>query len=801
MRFHDPSARRSQIAAQVCGLATALLCLLALVGWLTGQEALTQLRSAFPPLPPNLAGSLLVLACALVVLPAYGQRGERAAVIGALFVIFVVIARIIEYLTGLPLALDHWIFRVFGARLGLAPVAPLTLFPTVAFVCVSMGLLCLSARPQARLLDAIGAVLGVVAVVIGLAFLLGYVYGKPLGYGRQSAPFSMSAAASFALLGTATRVLLKFETLEKAMPKLLRGICLSLHWPYGAFWIFEAATQNLRCMATWSEQTPPGVPAEPLSVRLQEFGTAALGKTLMPGDGLPGQACTLGRPVWVSDLLRVDHEANPMTSTAWKLGLRAAFAVPVMDGVRCLGVLECFHPRTKAHDGMLLAALTAVAGQVAMFIKRRRTEASLRESEERTRLIIETANDAFAELDADSRITRWNAEAEHIFGWNRDEIVGKSAELIIPAAQWHVCAESMEQYLKTGEWRLQHRRVELSGLHRDGHTFPIELTAWPIHIGGHCRFNAFISDITARKEAERQIAARTNELQRDLNFAREFQEALLPRDYPRVPSGANGLASKLRLNFHHVYKPTLTVGGDFFDVIALSDHSAGVFIADVMGHGARSALVTAILRTLLQDLADHAIEPARFLALLNNHFLDIIHRSTDLLFVSAFYLVLDTEAATASYASAGHPSPLVAQRSSGQVAPLFKRLKGNPALGVRRNSVYQDFQRPLQADDLYFLFTDGIVEASNRDGEEFGYDQFEKVISGNIHRDLPGLNQAVIDGVYRFIAGTPLMDDICLVGVEAAAQKPMTSSKGEVPPGPVERTVLDVAGTAAKSGQ
>ena len=206
-------------------------------------------------------------------------------------------------------------------------------------------------------------------------------------------------------------------------------------------------------------------------------------------------------------------------------------------------------------------------------------------------------------------------------------------------------------------------------------------------------------------------------------------------------------------------------------MIRLSDHSAGVFIADVMGHGARSALVTAILRTLLQDLSEHATEPARFLGLLNEHFLDIIHRSTDLLFVSAFYLVLDTTEATASFASAGHPSPLVAQRRGGRVAPLFQRLKGNPALGVRRGSVYHGFQRELAPDDLFFLFTDGVVEAADAEGEEFGSERVEQAILGNIQRDLPAIDQAIIDGVHRFIGTAPLMDDICLVGVEVAGRE------------------------------
>ena len=210
-----------------------------------------------------MAGSLLVLASALILLPARHLGGERIAKACAILVIVVVLARLVEYFTGWPVGLDHWIFRASGERFGLAPVARLTISSTIAFLCVGVGLLALSASPRERLFDAMGALLGVVAVVIGLAFLLGYVYGKPLGYGREVAtPLSMSAAAAFALLGfgllliamshdaaerraarrreaaqyATTRVLLKFETLDDAMPKLLRAMGLSIHWPYAAFW-------------------------------------------------------------------------------------------------------------------------------------------------------------------------------------------------------------------------------------------------------------------------------------------------------------------------------------------------------------------------------------------------------------------------------------------------------------------------------------------------------------------------------------------------------------------------------------
>jgi serine phosphatase RsbU (regulator of sigma subunit) len=275
------------------------------------------------------------------------------------------------------------------------------------------------------------------------------------------------------------------------------------------------------------------------------------------------------------------------------------------------------------------------------------------------------------------------------------------------------------------------------------------------------------------EQLEEEIAFKTGEIQRDLQFAREFQEALMPRDYPQVPSQT--CTDPLALNFHHVYMPASSVGGDFFDVLKLDDHRAGVFIADVMGHGARSALVTAILRTLLQDLSSEADDPARFLELMNHHFYGLVEQSKQFIFVSAFYLIVDTQKALATYASAGHPSPLVAERRRETVRPLIQNLHDNPALGLFRESHYTSFTSFTTAGDLFLLYTDGVIEATNMKDEEFGHERLCHVLKENLKRDVTGLTDSVIEAVNQFRGSRALSDDICLVAVEVAASPKPTA--------------------------
>ncbi|MGB8168034.1 MAG: SpoIIE family protein phosphatase [Chthoniobacteraceae bacterium] len=273
--------------------------------------------------------------------------------------------------------------------------------------------------------------------------------------------------------------------------------------------------------------------------------------------------------------------------------------------------------------------------------------------------------------------------------------------------------------------------------------------------------------LTYHERLEFDLAAKTAAIEADLEMAREFQEALMPHDYPKVPTDGDG--DTICLDFHHIYQPASTVGGDFFDVLKLSDHRAGIFIADVMGHGARSALVTAILRALLQNLAFGTDDPAQFMVSLNQHFHAIVRESHETIFVSAFYIIIDTLTATAVCASAGHPSPFIANRHTGAIAPLLGSLRSNPALGLFADARYSKWSRPVQAGDLFLLFTDGVHEAQNAAGVEFGLERMRAVIAAGLKKSGHELGQAVVDAVHDFIAPAAAEDDICLVTVEVLA--------------------------------
>ena len=144
--------------------------------------------------------------------------------------------------------------------------------------------------------------------------------------------------------------------------------------------------------------------------------------------------------------------------------------------------------------------------------QRGRTERRLQQSEERTRSILEAAKDAFVSMDEQGLISDWNDQAEATFGWSRHEALGRDlAGTIVPPEHRQAHRDGLARFLDTGEGPVLNQRVEISALHRDGHTFPVELAVWPVRSGEACTFNAFIQDITDRKAAEEERARVANQ--------------------------------------------------------------------------------------------------------------------------------------------------------------------------------------------------------------------------------------------------------------------------------------------------
>lgn len=194
-------------------------------------------------------------------------------------------------------------------------------------------------------------------------------------------------------------------------------------------------------------------------------------------------------------LLRMDRDVIllPIRAMMWKLGIAGVVVWLPMVGLLLWATGQLRREYRQAQQESEWA---------------RAAEAALLQSQERNRVIVDTALDAVISMDAAGIITDWNAQAANIFGWQREEALGhRVSETVIPPRDREAHEQGLRHFLETGEGAILNRRIEMLACHRDGHEFPVEITISPARLGDAYIFSAFVRDITARKRTERQLAS------------------------------------------------------------------------------------------------------------------------------------------------------------------------------------------------------------------------------------------------------------------------------------------------------
>jgi phosphoserine phosphatase RsbU/P len=274
-----------------------------------------------------------------------------------------------------------------------------------------------------------------------------------------------------------------------------------------------------------------------------------------------------------------------------------------------------------------------------------------------------------------------------------------------------------------------------------------------------------LTNIRELEERDREIRSKNKQMETDLRMATELQQALMPTAYPSFPTGAGDGVTRLR--FCHRYLPASTMGGDFFHVARLSDNVAGICISDVMGHGVRAALITAMLRALIETHAAETTDPGGFLTAVNREFTEILRQTGTLVFATAVYCVIDIEQRQARFARAGHPLPLHACRATSEVRTVsLGKDSAGPAMGLIPNAQFKTTEAKLASGDFILFYTDGIIEVEKAGGIQFGVDGLLQSVRSNLNQPSDSLLESIIKDVYAFADSTALTDDVCLVVAE-----------------------------------
>jgi sigma-B regulation protein RsbU (phosphoserine phosphatase) len=249
------------------------------------------------------------------------------------------------------------------------------------------------------------------------------------------------------------------------------------------------------------------------------------------------------------------------------------------------------------------------------------------------------------------------------------------------------------------------------------------------------------------------MANEKKRLDHDLEIARDIQRILLPSEAPVI----NGF------QISGINVPARQVSGDYLDYIRVDEERLGVAIADVSGKGVPASLIMAICRSVLRAEAARNPSPADVLRKVNRQLYPDIKED---MFISMAYLILDHQRNGVTLARAGHDAPLLYKRQSQTVTPV--KAPGM-VVGIDSGSVFDrltvDFTVPLERDDCLVLYTDGVTETLNTEGDEFGLDRMMESVRASANDGAQAIVKKTIQEVRDFTGSAAQNDDITLIAI------------------------------------
>lgn len=242
-------------------------------------------------------------------------------------------------------------------------------------------------------------------------------------------------------------------------------------------------------------------------------------------------------------------------------------------------------------------------------------------------------------------------------------------------------------------------------------------------------------------------------LDHDLQIARDIQRILLPAEAPVI----NGF------EISGINIPASQVSGDYIDYITVDAERLGVAIADVSGKGVPASIIMAICRSVLRSQATENTSPADVLRKVNRQLYPDIKED---MFISMAYVILDHARDGVLLARAGHDAPLLFRQSDQTVTSVKPP---GLVLGIDSGSVFDritaDFEVQLERDDCLILYTDGVTEALDTNGDEFGLERTTQSIRASAANGAAAIIARLIDDLRNFVGSHPQNDDITLIAI------------------------------------
>lgn len=281
--------------------------------------------------------------------------------------------------------------------------------------------------------------------------------------------------------------------------------------------------------------------------------------------------------------------------------------------------------------------------------------------------------------------------------------------------------------------------------------------------------------VNALKETMEEVAARMNQ---EMEFARQIQHSALPVTEQVAPK-------KKEYEIRGVMEAAREVGGDFYDYFLIEENKLGIVIADVSGKGVPAALFMMTAKTLIKNFVLNGKSPAEALQLANAQ---LCENNEAGMFVTVWLGVLDYDAGELEFANAGHNPPLFKKRGEPFFYMDHKRYKRSIMLGMREGIAYRNNRISFTRGDMLCLYTDGVTEANNSEGELYGEERLKRCVENHWEKEPEELIRAIREDIDRFVQDAEQFDDITMVVLKMNAEWKETA---------VEAVYENTAGLAA----
>jgi len=385
--------------------------------------------------------------------------------------------------------------------------------------------------------------------------------------------------------------------------------------------------------------------------------------------------------------------------------------------------------------------------------------------------LMENMPDAIYFKDRQSRFVMLNKACADKHGWKSTEVVKGHSDFDVFSKEHAERAFADEQrIIETGE---PFHGSEEKETWPDGSVTWVSTTKMPLkNEAGEIIGTFGISrDVTKHKEAElraqqvaEEIRSIKEEMEDDFRMAGDLQKSFFPSSYPDFPEGV--APEECCVEFLHRFKACGDVGGEYCSVHRVSDSEAGIFLCDVEGVGVRSALGTALIRGIVQEISPLGLEPDAFLGRMNELLIPLVSREETPFSITACYLQLDLSSGKVYCASAGHPCPILLRQKGGATRLCKERKFCDITMATQPDAVYSSIECQIEPGDAVVLFTDGLYNVENALEDAYGTKRLLDSAQSFAGDSLADIFQGLEDDALAFAKGGTFADDVCLVGFQ-----------------------------------